>query len=304
MTSRKNPRIEWFFDSLHTQCGGDYSWFTVLVVDFWAEDEGRKVEFASKFRGPQEKLKHVTPKPTVWQGKHRLTSKDYFAAANARNTAICLAPDGYICFVDDLSVLMPGWFAAVREATTRDAVTLGCYKKVKELVVEAGTGVVTHYVESGPGNDHRVPLVAGKPTPCGCSSLWHYGCSLVAPIEAYLRVGGFNENCDGMGYEDGVTGLAMGRHGVSFVIDTRMMTWESECLHSVGKPMVRMDKGVSPNDKSHAMMDRFRDARYFENYFGGEGIRGVRARVLGGEPFPVTQIPEHDWFDGQPLREM
>lgn len=303
MTSRKNPRIEWFFDSLHTQCANDYSAFSVLVVDFWAEEEGRKEEFASKFRGPKDKLKHVTPKPTVWQGKHRLTSKDYFAAANARNTAICLAQDGHIVFVDDLSALMPGWLGAVREAAKKDVVTLGCYKKVKEIQVEAGTGVVTHYKEHPPGNDHRPALAKGA-NPHPCLSQWLYGCSLVAPVEHFLRMGGFPEASDGMGYEDAVCGSTMARHGTAFFLDTRMMTWESEEAHFEGIPFMRLDKGKSPNDKSHAMMRMYQNARYFDNYFGSEGIRGVRARVLAGEPFPITQCPEHDWFDGQPLREM
>lgn len=303
MTSRENPHIEWFFDSLHTQCKGDYSAFNVLVVDFHAEKEGRVAEFAAKFRGPPEKLRHVTPKPTVWQGKHRLTSKDYFAAANARNTAICLAPDGYICFVDDLSVVMPGWFQSVLEATTRDAVTLGVYKKVKELQVESGTGVVTHFVEHSAGNDHRIALVRGNP-PQPCLAQWHFGCSLVAPVEHYLRMGGFAEGCDGMGYEDAVTGSAMARNGTKFLIDTRMMTWESEEGHTAGTPMARLDKGKTPRDKSHAMIAMYQNARHFDNYFGSEGIRGVRARVLAGEPFPITQCPEHDWYDSQPLREM
>jgi hypothetical protein len=29
--------IQWFFDSLHAQCKGDYSYMRIIVVDFYAQ---------------------------------------------------------------------------------------------------------------------------------------------------------------------------------------------------------------------------------------------------------------------------
>lgn len=304
--------IHWFLDSLANQSRNhDLSNVILLVVDFYAELTGRREAITSLFNksfslegshAPKE-LRVVTPKPSVWQGPHRLTTQDYFAAANARNTAICLAPDGYICFVDDLSVPMPGWLDAVMEATTRNKVTLGAYKKVKELTVEPGTGVVTHYVEHEQGNDIRMRGLRGNP-PYPCSCQWHFGCSLVAPVEAYLSINGWPEGCDGMGYEDSVCGSALERQGWHFVYDTRMMTWESEEHHHIGRQMRRIDKGKSPHDKSHAMLKMYQNAKWFDNYFGDEKLRGLRQRVLAGDPFPILQHPQHDWYDAQPLSEM
>ena len=115
MTHRKEPLIGWFFDSLDNELGGQYEGVKVVVVDFyaqpcdgWTEEdvEKRKAKFVELSKTD---VLHVPPKPSVWQGPHRLTKVNYFAASSARNTAICLAEDGYVVFMDDLSVIMPGW---------------------------------------------------------------------------------------------------------------------------------------------------------------------------------------------------
>lgn len=293
--------IHWFFDSLHSQCGGNYDGINLVIVDFHADDDGRKEDFASKFRGPKEKLKHVTPKPTVWQGKHRLTKQNWFAAANARNTALCLAPDGHICYVDDLSVLMPGWYNAMLEGVARGGLTFGAYRKVKELTVEPETGVVTHHVDHPPGADTRI----GGNGPVGCGGRWLYGSSLVGPVESFLITGGWPEAlCDSLSFEDCVMGKMLETHRVPMCYDRRMMTWESEEHHFIGERMRREDYGKSPNDKSHKVLELSNGLKYHPNYFGDEGIRGLRARVLSGEPFPVMTVPENEWYTGKFLRDL
>ena len=293
--------IHWFFDSLHSQCGGNYDGINVLVVDFHADDEGRKEDFASKFRGPKEKLKHVTPKPTVWQGKHRLTKQNWFAPSNARNTALCLADSEWICYVDDLSVLMPGWMDAAIDGMYRGGVTCGAYRKVKELVVEPVTGVVTSYVDSPVGHDTRT----GPDGPIGCGGRWLYGCSLTIKTEDLLTVGGWPEAlCDSLGSEDYILGFMLQNNGIPISYDRRMMTWESEELHFVGETMRREDFGKSPNDKSHKVLEIAIRMTNHPNYFGDEGIRGLRARVLSGDSFPVVSIPQHEWFRGIPLKDL
>jgi hypothetical protein len=67
--------------------------------------------------------------------------------------------------------------------------------------------------------------------------------------------------------------------------------------------MKKTDKGVSPNDKSHAALNIANGTKYFENYYEG-GIRKMREEVLSGKPFPIVQIPDRDWYDGQLLSEM
>lgn len=317
--------IEWFFDSLRRETGGDFSDIKIVVVDFWNQvgaekgwtqehvDE-RRVEIrgalysfmpADQFEEYHGSLRHVAPKSCVWQGKDRLTKENWFAASNARNTAVCLAPDGWLAFVDDLSVLMPGWLTRVRAAMAGDqkTVTCGAYRKVKELVVENGN--VVSFVDHPGGHDNRYGY-GNDSGPVACHGNWMYGCSLVAPVQAFLDINGWPEAlCDGLSFEDCICGLFLEKKGYRFLYDRTMMTYESEELHAQLPIMKRSDYGVSPNDKSHAVLKMAREGNgWHPNYFGEEGIAGLRQRALAGESFPVVQIPEHEWWTGTRLAEL
>ncbi len=302
-TARKEPKIEWFFDSLHRETKGNYDGIKVVVVDFW-KDERPVEELLHISCLADIPVTHVTPKPSVWQGKSRLTKEDWFAASSARNTAICLAPDGWIAFVDDLSVLMPGWLNAVREATAgpTNRITCGAYGKLKDMVVE--NGELKSFTFHPAGVDVRARKDATGPVKCGGN--WMFGCSLVAPVEAFLSINGFPEAlCDGLGFEDCIAGIMLAKKGYEFAYDQRMMTYESEELHAQLPIMKRSDYGVSPNDKSHKVLEIAQNGNgWHPNYFGEEGIRGLRKRVLAGEPFPIMKIPEHEWFLGTPLKDL
>lgn len=303
--------IEWFFDSLHRETKGDYSNISLVIVDFYAHqrfgegDKDKLPEFDSYLANFPAEIKYTKPKPTVWQGEYRRTKVDWFAAANARNTAICLAPDGWIAFVDDLSVLLPGWLDRVRVAMAgpQNVITCGAYRKVKELAII--DGMVVGHTNYPPGDDNRLAHVTG-PGPHECGSNWLYGCSLAAPVEAFLQINGFPEAlCDSLGFEDVIAGIMLGKKGYKFVYDPRMMTFESDEMHSQLPVMKRSDYGVSPNDKSHAILNiAVGGDGWHPNYFGEEGIRGLRQRVLAGEPFPTNRVPEHDWYTGAKLEDL
>ncbi len=311
MTSRKQPMIGWFFDSLHRETGGDYTGIKVVVVDFWKNYLAIRPHNYEGRTPPN--LTWVPPKHCVWQGPHRLTKADYFAAANARNTALCLAPDGWIAFVDDVSVLMPGWLAAVREAIAGNYIVCGAYRKVNKLVVENGN--VVSFEDNPGGHDGRWWKGDDKAAvDCTQYPEWSYGCSFAAPVDAMLNIGGAPEITGGIGYEDCVMGFMLANNGyapaTSMKYDRRMMTLESEELHSQLPQFLREDpckgdpKANPRDDMSHALLRLLKPRSYHPGYFGDEGIRGLRQRVLAGEPFPIKGTPEHRWFDGRPLREL
>jgi hypothetical protein len=317
-TSRRNPCFEWFASSLLRETGGDFRNIRVVVVDFWLQATGEYAEDYIHERCSEIKgalcawlpapidFVHVPPKPTVWQGPHRLTQTDWFAASNARNTAICLAPDGWIAFVDDVSVLMPGWLKQVRHAMQfPKRVTCGAYRKVLNLQVSDDAQTIT-YDDFPAGHDNRMAHVADRHAPNRCSGNWLYGCSLAAPVEAFLQINGYPEAwCDGLGFEDVIAGIMLEKQRYEFYYAPTMLTLESEELHHQKPVMVRSDYGVSPNDKSHAVLNAAMQGNgWHPNYFGEEGIRGLRQRVLAGEPFPIVQIPQHEFFTGTPLSEL
>jgi len=294
MTNRRNPRFEWFADGLKRQ-GADAS-IELLVVDFYAGE--RDLGQIGRDRGLN--CRSITPKPTVWQGEFRLTKQNYFAAANARNTAICAAKGSYIVFADDLSVPGSKWLERVQwHAQVGDAVA-GSYQKLTKMVVVEGE--LKSFEEFTEGKDHRRAHQVYSMAPCFGS--WFFGCSCGGPIEAFLETNGFPEIADGMGYEDSVTGDAIRNNGRALFFDKEMLTFESEEAHHEDASFLRPDPGVSPNDKSHALLNICRGVKRFDNYFGPSGIRGLRQRIQNGEQFPVVGIPEHEWFTGTPLRDL
>lgn len=297
ITNRKDCRIEWFYEAILRQSNGNPP--KIIVVDFWKEE--RDITQGIWRRISQE-TKHVEPKPNVWNGKHRLTKENWFAASSTRNTALCLCDTSHIAYIDDLSVPVDGWLAFAYQAITQSPkVYLGSYKKVKNLVVE--NGVPISYDEYPGGRDSR--WYFGSDTgPVNCSGEYLYGCSLIAPVDMLLAVGGWPEYADGLSFEDVLLGLALEGCKYKFAYCRQLLTLESEELHHAEPPFIRRDKGVSPNDKSHAALNIVKNGtRYFENYYEG-GIRRMREQVLSGQPFPIQQNPKHDWYDSQPLSEM
>jgi hypothetical protein len=199
-----------------------------------------------------------------------------------------------------LSVLAPGWLEGVRRSVQGNYIALGAYKKVRNLVVEKGR--IVSFNEFAGGLDSRLRH-PGEVVSCGGD--WMYGCSLAGPTEAFLSVNGWPEANDGLSFEDVCMGICIGNtNRFSFRYDKSMLTLESEEDHYIEKPMIRSDFGVSPKDKSHAALNIAKASRWFPNYFDAEGIRGLRNRTLAGEPFPVVQIPDREWFTGRLLSEL
>lgn len=295
LTARKEPRIQWFVDSLANemratplQCP-----VQIVVVDFWKGT--RDLPLPADY-------KHVAPKPCVWQGPNRLTREDWFSAGNARNTALCYAHDGWIAYCDDLSVLMPGWLASVIEGMNFSGVTLGAYRKVNNLRVTNGN--VDGFDNHPAGWDSRFLQVQEHrlPVPYDCVGDWLYGCSLMANVNEFLEINGWCEDlAGGLGFEDGLTGVVLKVIGTRFRYDPRMLTLESEEDHHTGEIFKKTDKGLSPNDKSHGALDRARAQRRFDNYFD---LKEIRRTVLAGGEFPIPTEPRVDWWDQQPLGEM
>lgn len=296
LTSRSDSKVQWWWDSLLLHLKPEDE-IHIIFVDYYANEK----PYCADGAPPQIKsFRHVEPKPNVWQGKHRLTKENWFAAANARNTGLCLCETDWIAYCDDLSVLAPTWLDAVRRAQQGNYIALGAYKKVRKLVVEQGR--IVSCEEFSSGLDSRLRHV-GDVVSCGGD--WMYGCSVAGPVEAFLAVNGWPEACDGLSFEDVCMGICIGNtNRFSFRYDKAMLTLESEEDHYTEKPFIRSDFGVSPKDKSHAALNIAKQSRWFPNYFGEGGIRGLRERIIKGEPFPIVQVPQHEWFTGKLLAEL
>lgn len=291
ITTRYEPRVEWFLDSLHRQPGGDDC--DIIIVDPW-----RPTIYNGRFR-------QVHPKPTVWQGPHRLTKQDWWAASNARNTAICLCNTEWIGFVDDRSLLLPTWLEAVRAAMIGGYVVCGPYEKVDNLQVEDGLAVK---MDKREGKDSRVQYVQDHylhhkhlTNPYDAPGEWTYGCSLALPLEWALQVNGFSEDMDGASGEDYVFGLMLQNNGFPIKFDLRLGIIEDRTPGRLDPTMIRKDKGVSPNDRSHWLLARH---RYLKRAPHQWDLRQLHALAAAGRPWPVSSWPNRDTYDGEPLSTM
>ncbi len=299
ITSRHEPRVEWFLDSLWHQKDGPQC--KVIIVDPYRPE------------GENSSVRVVHPKPTVWQGPHRLTKVDWWAASNARNTAICLCETEWIAFVDDRSVLQPTWLEAVKAAMEGEYVVCGPYQKVHNLEVATRQGTIpeVEYTWDGKktdGKDSRWQYVEDHylqhkhlSNPYDAPGEWTYGCSLALPLEWALRVNGFPETMDGASGEDYIFGLMLKNNGFPIKYDLRMGIIEDRTPGHLGPDIIRRDKGVSPNDRSHWLLNTHRSLTRSPHQWD---LRQLHAMALAGHAFPVPSWPNRDPYDGQPLSEM
>lgn len=301
VTSRKDPKFEWWFDAITRQAKGNWEDIRIVVVSsaLWGKDY--KEPFSANLN-QQPVMSVITPPiESVWQGPSRLTNEDFFAASNARNTALCLAPDGWIAYCDDLSVPCAGWLDFIRGAMTQSKrIYLGAYRKVKNLVVK--DGVAESYTVFPGGNDNRWNHgMDNEPVPCNGDML--YGCSLLAPVEQLLAVNGWpSAICDGMGFEDVLMGIALENAGFRFSYVRQMLTLESEELHHVEPAYRRDDQGVSPDDKSHRALNIVKSGcKWFDNCYN---VAQAREAALLGYGLPKVGNPQHEWYTGKHLSEL
>lgn len=297
ITAREEPCFDWFVESLerevNKELGGKWGLLRVIVVDSL---RNRRKAFVTV---PGNAI-HCLPKPTTWQGKERLTKQDWWAAANARNTAICLCETEWIAFLDDRSVILPGWLNAIEEAQKGRYVVAGSYEKRTGMTCISG--IIRHagiVIGEDSREEHRKKVDASIPMNCGGE--WLFGCNFALPLEWALEVNGQDEFCDGLGTEDCMFGIHLQNANKPIKFDPRMKIVEDRTPSAITGSIIRRDKGVSPNDKSHAMVDKLKGLSRASH---PHDLRKIRHDALKGYGFPKATWPTHDWYDGQPLGEM
>jgi len=314
-TGRAEPAFEWLADSLARQLG-DGDDVEVIVVDR-LHDKARGERFRAA-AADRFDLVHVPPKPTPWQGPHRLTRADWFAASSARNSGLVHATAPYVAFVDDCAVVMPGWWDTVARGARGGAVLAGAYQRRSAMVVREGILVDGHLDAHGldarwsRGDD-------AKPVPIGGGEL--YGSSFAAPRELLLAVNGLDELCDGLGQEDVHLGLRLEAAGATIAYARAMLTIESEELNHAGAALERHDRWLPAPRYSERLAEfgvheRHTDGRTDASHMMLDIVLGTGSWATHGNyywladltpahyPALVERFPTHHWFDGCPLRDL
>jgi Glycosyl transferase family 2 len=298
VTSRKEPEVKWFMDSLVNQVRANDD-LRVIIIDALNRTPDELGVL------PSDQIRSViisAPKPNVWQGTHRITTQDWWAKSNALNTAVCLCKTEWIAFVDDRCVLSDTWLESVRQAMRMNYAVAGSYEKREGMEVEGGiiksSGIVV-------AKDNRMhESWRSSPIPANCG--YWYGCSNALPLEWVLKFNGFPEKCDSVSFEDIITGHLIQNNGFRIAFDQRMHIIEDRSVEKLGVPMKRSSKEKHPHDvtdKTHRILEWARTAKVSDNPFN---ICDMRKHILDGGTFPTPDpsIEHRDWFDGQLLKEM
>ena len=314
ITARPNPELKWFFQSL-ARCSKREAVSQVIIVDHFAQEcDGRSVSDVSQATNRvmeaagmfKDVTQHVPPKPNVWNGRHRLTPRNWWAAANARNTALCLCKNGFIAYLDDRCVLAPTWMDAVLEARSKQYVVCGTYEKRSGMAVS--DGLITDLGELV-GED---PRMNGETNPCRrrrCPGEWVFGCTFALPTEWMLQVNGVDESWDSAGMEDTHFGKMLENNRRPIFHDGRMKMIEDRAPQEKDPTcrehdMKRDSKEKHPydaTDKTHTLKQRLWNRKRADHAWD---LASIRESVLSGGQFPVPTGPAHDWFDNQPLKDM
>lgn len=294
ITGRTKPRFDWFFQSLGRQ-KGLAPLKQIIVVDFHAAIPGRAQDIVNS---QYYNIIHwILPKPTIWQGRHRVTKQDWWAMSNARNTAICLCNSDWLVLLDDRCVLTPNWWQGVLRAIRGNYAACGAYEKRSGMQVHNGIivepGVVT-------GVDNRRAMAHGSVVTGNGS--WFYGCCTCVKLEWWLQVNGYDERMDGLSFEDIIAGMNLHNAGVPIKYDPDFAIIEDRTPSELDAPFRREDKGVSPNDKSHKSLELFGTQDRANHQWD---LRQIRQDVLAGNPFPVPTDPDpRDWYDNSPVKDL
>lgn len=281
ITAREEPHLEWLCDGIEQQAKSSDK-IELIVVDAL----GRPAT-AIGYRPVNgiKKLIETRPKPTIWQGEHRVTAHDFFANANARNTAIVLCSTDYICFLDDRCKLEPGWLEQVRRA-----------EKKRESVI---CGPCDKHEDRGPSIDHRRQHAPQGKQDCGGG--WCYGGNFGLPLKWLFEVNGCEEGCDPVGLEDCVLGhmLNNGGHRIDFVVEMAVQLDRCGFIHPLNFP--RHDKGQAPHDKSNAICARFFPRKRTE--FTPD-LKKLCKLIDKKKPLPIPDPngDYRDWYDGSSIR--
>ena len=288
ITARGEPMLAALTDSLATQLhAGDA--ISLLVVDAL----GRSlVELGCTHVERFRVVRAMLPKPNLWQGPHRIAPRNYFANANARNTALVYCEDDFIAFLDDRTTLGPTWLEVVRRGE-RERASVLCGPVDKHL---SGQDAVTW----GPiSYDHRAQQAPGGRVNCGGS--WCFGANFALPLEWALEVNGCEEGCDPVGCEDYIFGQMLGNvgHRIDFVTAMGVQQDRRGTIHAEEFP--RVGRGApGPRDKSQTLTRRYRDLK---RTIDTPDLRALRELVRRGEPLPTPDpsVDHRDWFDGESI---
>ena len=263
ITCRKDPKLEWFLDSLYNQAlaiNFDFKLIQVIIVDYNLQYDTNRTDYVSNIVNNRFNYKHVSPKPSAYQGPSRLTSINYFCASVPRNTGVIYADFDYIVFIDDLSVMEINSFKEVVNCAQNNLVVAFAYKKVYELQVNDGN--IINKREHPTGIDNRINQNIDSVHQISGSQFYGYSAS---PKSVLLKVNGYDEICSSIGGEDYNYGLRVQKLQIPIYYNRNVLFYESEENAYQGNVFMRRDSILS-EELYRELMLKYNIQHRFDEY--------------------------------------
>lgn len=323
-TKRSDPGFEAMADSFANALGRGVEFGAELIVvdgclntkirdselrqDVWADSWRRRQKLANAIQG-RFSYRHISPKPTAWQGQYRKTRRDYYDLNNARNTGIALARGHQVALVDDCSVLDPEYFVYQQRMDGRIAMA-GSFRSYTKAKIVNGK------------------IVEGELHPCGIDSRgeitrkapggWLWGLNVSFPLDWALKINGYDELYAGQGgSEDCDFGVRLERAGCTIVYEPRCLvyqilenheavcdiaTWGDEQKIPQKEKLLRDGKMHFANEL--LIQDLLDDSQRTRPRGNDFDLRKLREEALANGNFPTERAVTLDWRDGKLLEEM
>lgn len=287
VTSRYEPRFQWFLDSLKGQIrpGDD-------IELLWCD-----LHFTGDGTGTNPEYKHFAPKPCVWSGPHRILKDNWWSKSNSINTCICLAKHDWLAFVDDRCVLGDHWLQSVREAQSKQRVVVGSYAKFHGMKVQNGKILDYGKLDGQDGRnypkDHQVKVEPNA----------FFGCCWASPLEWLLEINGAEERMCGTSMEDIIMGYHLANAGHSIWYDARMFCFQDRTPDECGPVMRRSSRDRHPYDHSDRAWTALATIAKESRSNPDVNLRLWRDNAqigLGWNPVVPNQL---DWWNGKPIKE-
>lgn len=234
-TSRKQPKFEWFVETLIGQYKDKIVTDQIVFIDTFVEYESDRLEKLKAIINDRFEYLHIPPKPSVWRGRHKKTKRDFFDASATRNTGLIVAETNHVVFIDDLCALMDGCIDFHRKAASEKIIFAGAYDKVSNIIVE-NNKVKSYDAKNIDGRAHHQ---------IGDSNLkigggWIFGQNISFPFDCLKKINGYDEYFARRGCEDCNLGVRLELAGYKDLMfyNKNCLAIEDEWLHYNGDNQV------------------------------------------------------------------
>lgn len=309
-TARREPKFDWLADSIVQALNFCDVPTEFICVDklIWSDAKNRREQLADAIKG-RFSYRHVAPKPSPWQGPYRKTKSDYYDLCGARNTGIALARGTHVTLVDDCTVVDELWLQCHARAAKRGICLAGAFRSYTRAEIENGRVVR--------GELHPMGVDSRGEATKKCSGSWLFGLNCSFPVEAALKVNGYDEKYSGQGgSEDCNYGIRLEKFGCTTVymgsclIYQILETHEPVCeFAGWGVPQPRRQKELLLTDgrmhfANEYLIQEWLRKPQVEPYGNDFDLRDLRRNALQHGTFPTERSLTHDWRDNQPLSDM